>query len=104
MDMMEEFFCLFHRLAELFYRVSWMKLMQILKGNGTDWRERRLISKLYLCQGVQIQLHQGEFRSVKFGGGVRRGCCLSEMLFNLHSECIIKEALERLGTSKWEEK
>ena len=36
--------CLLHRLAELFYRVSWMKLMQILKGTGTDWREIRLIS------------------------------------------------------------
>ena len=29
-----------------FDRVNWTKLMQILKGTGIDWRERRLISNL----------------------------------------------------------
>jgi hypothetical protein len=28
--------------------VKWTKLMQILKGIGIDWHERRLISKLYM--------------------------------------------------------
>jgi hypothetical protein len=27
-----------------FDRVNWTKLMQILKGTGFDWRERRLIA------------------------------------------------------------
>jgi hypothetical protein len=35
-------------------RVNWTKLMQILKGIGIDWRERRLISKLYMEQSVKI--------------------------------------------------
>jgi len=61
---------LLHRLAELFYRVSWIKLMQILKGTGTDWRKRRLISKLYVDKGIQVRLDQGELRSVEFGRGV----------------------------------
>jgi len=29
-----------------FDRVNWTKLIQILKGTGIDWRERRFISKL----------------------------------------------------------
>jgi hypothetical protein len=33
-----------------FDRVNWTKLMQILKGTGINWRERRLISKLYMEQ------------------------------------------------------
>jgi len=33
-----------------FDRVNWTKLMQILKRNGVDWRERRLISKVYMDQ------------------------------------------------------
>jgi hypothetical protein len=34
-----------------FDRVNWTKLMQILKGTGIDWRERRLISKFYMDHG-----------------------------------------------------
>jgi len=30
---------------QAFDKVNWTKLMQILKGTGIDWRERRLISK-----------------------------------------------------------
>ena len=32
-----------------FDRVNWTKLMQILKKIGIDWRERRLISNLYMA-------------------------------------------------------
>jgi len=31
-------------------RVNWTKLKQILKVNGIDWHERRLISNLYMAQ------------------------------------------------------
>jgi len=37
-----------------FDRVNWSKLMQILKRIGIDWRERRLISKLYMEQKVKV--------------------------------------------------
>jgi hypothetical protein len=36
----------------------------------------------------------GETRSVKIGRGVRQGCCLSPIVFNLYSECLTKEALD----------
>jgi hypothetical protein len=32
-----------------FDRIKWTKLMQILKDNCSDWRERRLISNLYMA-------------------------------------------------------
>ena len=37
---------------------------------------------------------------MKTGGGVRLGCCLSPILFNLYSECLTKEALEEFGDFK----
>ena len=84
-------------LQKAFDRVNWTKLMRILKGNGIDWRERRLISNLYVVQSVKVQINRGETRSVKNGRGVRQGCCLSPILFNLYSECLTKVALEGFG-------
>ena len=40
--------------------VNWTKLMQILKGTGIDWCERRLISNLYMAQSVKGRLDRGE--------------------------------------------
>jgi len=39
-------------------RVNWTRLMQILKGNGIDWRERRLISNFYMARGVKSTTEQ----------------------------------------------
>ena len=71
--------------------------MQILKRTGIDWRERRLIGKLYMEQKVKVRLDRGETRSVQIGRGVRQGCCLSPILFNLYSECLTREALDGHG-------
>jgi hypothetical protein len=96
----EELCACFIDWQKAFDRVNWTKLMQILRGIGIDWRERRLISKLYMEQSVKIRLDQREMRIVKFGRGVRQGCCLSPILFNLYSEYLTKEALEGLGDFK----
>jgi hypothetical protein len=61
-----------------FDRVNWTKLMQILKGTGVDWRERRLIRKLYMERSVKIRLDQ---REIQIGSGVRQGCSLSPSVF-----------------------
>ena len=66
-----------------FDRVNWIKLMQILKVTGIDWSKRRLISNLCMAQIFKVRLNRGGTRSVKVGRGVRQGCCLSTILFNL---------------------
>ena len=71
--------------------------MQILNISGIDWREIRLISKLYMDQRVKVRLDGGETRSVQIGRGVRQGWCLSPSVFILYSEYLAKEALDGLG-------
>ena len=48
-------------------------------------------------QKVKVRLTRGETRNVRIGRGVRRGCCLSPILFNLYSESLTKDALDGLG-------
>ena len=68
--------------------------MQILKRTGIDWCESRPIIKLYLDQRVVVRLDRRDTRSTKMARGVRQGCCLSPILFNLTSDCLTKEALD----------
>jgi len=96
----EELHVCFIDWQKAFDQVNWTKLMQILKGTGIDWCERRLISNLYIAQNVKVRMNRGETRSVKIGRGVRKGCCMSPILFNLYSECLTKEALEGFGNFK----
>jgi hypothetical protein len=76
--------------------------MEILKKTGIDWHERRLISKLCMDQRVKLWLDKGVTKSAKIGRGVKQGCCLSPLLFNLHGEHVTQEALEGLGDFKVE--
>ena len=51
----EELCVCFINWQKAFNLVNWTKLMQILKRTGIDWRERRLISKLYMEQDVKVR-------------------------------------------------
>jgi hypothetical protein len=104
LDVDEELWACLIDWQKAFDGVDWAKLMQVLNESGIDWRERKLISKLYMNQNVKVRLDQGEKRSVNIGRGFRQGCCLSPILFNLHNEDLNKEVLEGCGDFKQEEK
>ena len=57
-----------------FDRVDWTKLLEVLRNIGVNWRECRLIRKLYMGQRVKLRLNQGETDIVKIR--VRQGCCM----------------------------
>jgi hypothetical protein len=42
-----------------FEHVNWSTIMQIPEVTGIDWREGKLISKLYVDQSIKISLDQG---------------------------------------------
>jgi hypothetical protein len=43
---------------------------------------------------ITVKITDVDTRSAKIGRGVKEGCALSLILFNLYSECLAKEALE----------
>ena len=51
-------------------------------------------------QRVKLRLNQGETERVKIGRGVRQGCCMSPILFNLYGEYLIKVALAEVWDFK----
>jgi len=60
---------------------------------GVDTRERRLIGNLYKEQKIRVKI-EGEFSEPgSVGRGVRYGCPLYPILFNLYIEELIREAI-----------
>ena len=69
-------------------------MLSILKNTGVDWRDRRLISKLYMGQTAVVRIGEEYSEPCVIGRGVRQGCCLSPLLFSLYAEVMMSEALE----------
>lgn len=79
-----------------FDRIDWIKLMRALRRVGVDWKERRLIGNLYMGQSVRIRLEGELTEPGQIGRGVRQGCPLSPLLFNIYIEEVIRETMEGL--------
>src|SRR6476619_7983663 len=71
-------------------------IMKVLQGAGVDWRDRRMISELYINQEAVVRIAGGESDSGIIGRGVRQGCPLSLLLFSIYAEMMMKEALENV--------
>src|SRR3989442_14319734 len=65
--------------------------------------ERRLIINLYWRQHAAVRWDGEVSREVDVGRGVRQGCVISPILFNLYSEYMIKEAMENVEGIKFNE-
>ena len=79
--------------TKAFDRVKHDKLMSILTDIGLDDKDIRIINNLYCDQTAVIRVGDQLTEEVKIQRGVRQGCVLSPLLFNVYSEEIIKQAL-----------
>ena len=82
-----------------FDRVYHSTLMKILSEINIHSKDRRIIQNLYWEQTASIVTETGTSEEFEVKRGVRQGCVLSPMLFNLYTEKIFKEDLNgvRMG-------
>ena len=77
-----------------FDTVNHEKLIGILRSIGLDDKDLRIIINLYWNQTANIKIEGELSDSVEIKRGVRQGCILSPLLFNIYSERIFSEALD----------
>jgi hypothetical protein len=70
--------------------------MKILERIGVDEKDRQLIRHLYLSQSVVVRVNGGNSEPGLLGRGVRQGCPLSPLLFNIYIQQMIMETMENV--------
>jgi len=74
-----------------FDRINHDKLLHIMEKAGIPDLERNLIKSLYWNQYAVIKTADGKSRRICIRRGVRQGCIISPILFNLYTEYMMKE-------------
>ena len=69
-------------------------MMEVLKRAGLDGKDLKIIKNLYWNQVACVRIDGETTEDMKILRGVRQGCTLSPVIFNLYSEFIFREALQ----------
>ena len=85
--------------AKAFDRVKHCELIECLKSIGIDGKDCRIISNLYWHQQAAIRVGEDISEYTPIQRGVRQGCVLSPLLFNLYTELIFREFEGMKGVS-----
>lgn len=93
-DMNNDVYVCFLDYEKAFDRVQHNKLLDILNNMGLDTKDVRIIQNLYWKQTATVRVEDDTTEEVQILRGVRQGCILSPVLFNLYAEAIFDEALE----------
>ena len=99
MMMMMMFMC-FKDYQKAFDCVDHEKLWTVLTQMGVPMHLVILLKELYFNQVATVRTEFGEMDTIEIGKGVRQGCILSPILFNIYeiyAENIMREALNNWG-------
>ena len=74
--------------------------MEVLEKIGVDYRDRKMISNLYMNQTASLMMDGELSDPAVIGRGVRQGGLLSTLLYNIYAEFMITETLENNSDRK----
>lgn len=77
-----------------FDRVQHLKMVEVLQRIGLDEKDVRVIVNHYWNQEATVKLQGESTEPIRILRGVRQGCILSPLFFNIYSEFIFREAIE----------
>ena len=93
-DQQREVYLCFIDYTKAFDCVDHTTLLELLQRKGVDAQDLKIVQNLYEQQVASVKLENTETSIVPIGRGVRQGCVLSPMLFNMYSEVIFQNALD----------
>jgi len=93
-DVNQKIYACFIDYQKAFDNVKHDKLIKILDNVGVDKGDLRIISNVYWNQRAVIRVDEELSEEILIKCGVRQGCVLSPLLFNIYSEFIFREALK----------
>ena len=94
LDINQEVYACYIDFEKAFDKVKHDKLHQLLVSKNIDSDDVRIISNLYWDQKANTMVENQQTEEIEIRRGVRQGCILSPLLFNLYSEAIFRETLE----------
>lgn len=71
-------------------------MIEILMSIGINGKEIQCIKNLYWNQTAQVDINGELTDSIIISRGVRQGCILSPLLFNIYSEQIFQESISNV--------
>jgi hypothetical protein len=73
-------------------------MVEILSKIGIDKRDIRIIVELYWSQTAKIKVEHELSETAEIKCGIRQGCVLSPLLFNIYAKKVFREAIgEKTG-------
>lgn len=97
-DVKKDVFICFIDYEKAFDTIQHDKLIEILQTIGLDTKDIRIIKNLYWNQSAVLKINDVLAENLTIQRGVRQGCILSPLLFNLYSEQIFKEAINEIDS------
>lgn len=93
LDMNHDIYLCFVDFEKAFDKVQHGKLIEILNSKNIDSRNIEIISRLYWNQTAKVKVDNQFTENIEIQRGVRQGCVLSPLLFNVYSEAIFQNTL-----------